>query len=143
MYWGASKLGISQQTIAKNEVRLCGKYGSAIILISHFIPIFGSVIVLPAGALRPNPLRFVVLSIIGSLGSIAAYLFVGYSLAPILESNGQLLTGLVIQNILYLLVAACAAYIVYYSLRKLRQKRAKIIFVRKIEADEMPDSAHG
>ena len=140
LYWGATKLGISQGTIAKSEVRLCGKYGPALLVFSHFIPIFGSVITLPAGVIRTNPLRFATLSLIGSLASAAAYLLLGYSVGSILRGNEQFLSGLVIQNILYALAVACAVYIAYYSLRKLKWERAKTAFMRKIAADEIPDS---
>jgi membrane protein DedA with SNARE-associated domain len=139
IYWAATKLGISQGTLAKSEVRLCGRHGSAILVFSHFIPIFGSVITLPAGALRTNPLRFAMLSLLGFLLSSAAYLALGYSVGSILRGNELFLSGLVIQNIFYLLAAASATYIAYYSLRKLRQKRKGTLFVRKIEADEMPE----
>jgi membrane protein DedA with SNARE-associated domain len=80
-------------------------------------------------------LRFVALTLIGSLGSAAVYLLVGYSLGPILVSNGQILTALITQNILYALAIVCAAYTAYYSMRKLKQKRATTNFLRKSETE--------
>jgi len=134
VYWWVTKLGIGQRSLAKNEIRLCGKYGSAIILLSRFIPIFGSAIVLPAGALRMNPLRFASLSLVGSLASTATYLFLGYSVGPFLQRYEILLSGLAVRNALFALAIAGAAYLAYYSLRKLKRERAETVFIKKISS---------
>ena len=142
VYWGATRLGLSQRTLAKNEIRLCGKYGSALVLLSRFVPFFGSAIALPASALRMNMARFVFLSLIGSVASTMLYLFIGYSVGPIMKQNEIFLSGLVVQNILVALAVVCSVYIGYYSLRRWKQKRNEKSFLRKtgilLEASESP-----
>ncbi|MCL5067936.1 MAG: DedA family protein, partial [Thaumarchaeota archaeon] len=131
-YLIASKLGLSQKTLAKSEVRLCGRNGPALVLVSQFIPIFGSLAVVPAGALRMSFSKFTLMSSIGSLGATSAYVLLGYALGPLILPYKEILTSIVIQNILYALVVGLVAYGAYYSLRKFRQKRAKSIFVQKV-----------
>ena len=131
IYWGATKLGISQRTLAMNEIRLCSRNGPGLILVSRFIPIFGSLIVLPAGALKVSFSRFALMSLVGSIGATSAYIFLGYFLGPVLLRYNELLSSIVIQNIFYALVIACSVFVAYYALRKLREKRAKQDFDQK------------
>ncbi len=132
IYWGATKLGIGQKTLAKNEVRLCGRNGSLFIFLSRFVPIFGSLIVLPAGALRMSFSRVALMSLIGSVTATTVYVFLGYALGPLLLRYNNLLSSLVIHYILYALVVAFVIYGAYYAIRKLRQRRAKVVFAQKI-----------
>lgn len=131
VYWGATKLGISQKTLAKSEVRLCGKNGPLLIFLSRFIPIFGSAIVLPAGALRMSFSKVALMSLLGSVGATSAYVLLGYVLGPVILPYKNILSSIVIQNILYALVLAFALYVTYYGIRKLSNRRAKEIFVQK------------
>ena len=138
-YWWLAKIGVSQKTIARNEVRLCGKNGSALILVSRFVPILGAAIFPSAAALKMNELRLVGLSLIGSLFSASAYLAAGYYLGPILERNEQLLSSLVIQYVFYGMALALAIYLAYFALRKLKERRAKNIFLRETEVRRLRD----
>jgi membrane protein DedA with SNARE-associated domain len=136
IYWAAAKLGITQKTLAKNEIRLCGKHGSLLIVISRFLPIYGSTIVIPAGTLQMNPVRFTLLSLVGSVASSAFFTLVGYSIGPVLQQNNNYLSELAIEYILYALVIGVAAYVGFYTLRTLKQKRAEALFLRKMAASQ-------
>lgn len=131
IYWVATKLGVSQKSLARSEVRLCGRYGSALIVLSSFLPLFGSTIALPAAAVRTRTLRFMFLSIVGALCSTAAYILLGYSLAPIIIEYNSFLTNIVIGYVLYALALVCAAYIGYYALKLLKKRKGEKTFVEK------------
>lgn len=135
LYWVATRIGISQRMLAKNEVRLCGKYGSLLIALSRFVPIFGTAVVVPAGALRIDSARFAVFALLGSIGSTIVYLLLGYSVAPFVEQNNAFLSGLIVRYVLYGLAAVCVGYISYFSLRLLRRRRARSVFVRTAAAN--------
>ena len=132
IYWGATKLGVGQNTLAKNEVRLCGRNGPLLLFFSRFVPIFGSLIVLPAGALRMSFSRVALMSLIGSLAATSAYVFLGYAFGPLLFRYNYFISSLVIRYILYAMVAAFALYGAYYAFRMFRQRRAKEMFAKKI-----------
>lgn len=134
IYWVATKLGISQRRLARNEVRLCGRHGSALIVLSSFVPVLGSAIALPAGAVKIGRVRFMSLTLLGALGSTLAYMLVGYFASPIILDYKSIITNLVIQYVFYALAAACAAYLGYYLFRTIRQKRARTVFVEKAAA---------
>lgn len=131
VYWGAQKIGISQATLAKNEVRLSQRYGSLLILAARFFSILGGGIVLSAAGLRMNIWRFAAISLVGSLVSTSLYLSLGYVLAPVVQTNEQALSVFITQNLAYIIGAACLAYLGYYSLRKLMHNRAKAEFMKK------------
>ena len=131
-YWWLTKLGVGQSTIARNELRLCGKYASALVIVSRFIPVFRSTMIVSAGGLRKNPLKFASLCFAGSLGSTAAYSLFGYLLGPTLLLNEEYFTVIAIKYCVFALFAVSLIYVAYFLLRWLRKIRKESTFVRKI-----------
>ena len=101
------------------------------IFLSSFVPAFGSIIALPAAAVRTSTLKFVLLSLAGAVGSTTVYVLLGYSFSPILLEYNNFLSNLAIEYILYLFALVCAAYIGYYALKTLKVMRAKHVFIEK------------
>src|SRR5208283_681025 len=93
IYAVAGKLGISKKSLTTSEAWLSGKYGSALIFAARFVPGIRSSISLPAGALKMNPLRFSLMTLIGSFGWSAALIYIGYSAGPLWKSSEVAVTN--------------------------------------------------
>lgn len=143
VYWGATKMGVSQATLAKNEIRLSGKYGSLIVLFSRFLPIYGSSLTISAGGLKMNLWKLFAISLFGSLASMSLYLSIGYWAGPLVQSNEVLAPGFIADNLAYVLAAAVCVYLAYYLLRWWKERRAEAKFIAKLGPEVEEEDPRG
>ncbi len=119
VYAAAGKLGISQKTLAKSEVWLSGRYGSALIFVARFVPGIRSSISLPAGALKMNPFRFSLMTLIGTFGWCAALVYIGYSAGPLWQSSEIAITNAIIHALPYAIGLASGIFVTYFAIRSI------------------------
>ena len=118
IYSIASKLGVTQATLAKSEVWLSGRYGTLLIFGSRFVPGIRSSISIPAGVLKMNTLRFALATLFGTLGWSLLLMTFGYVAGPVWQASGDFLVG-EFENVLpYFVVVAAAAFVAIYAIRK-------------------------
>ncbi len=110
----ATRLGVNQSTLARSENWLSGRFGSAIVLAARFVPGIRSSISIPAGALKMNPVRFTVVTFLGSLAWSVMLMFLGYSTGPLWMSSGAIITNTFLQVIPYVIALVSSCYIIYY-----------------------------
>ncbi len=124
VYSVARRLGISQGTLARSEVWLSGRYGSAIILAARFVPGLRSSISIPAGVLRMNPVRFATTTLIGSFGWSALLMYLGYSAGPLWVASENIITNAFIQALPYAVAIVSSGFIINYMVQKTLVLRA-------------------
>jgi membrane protein DedA with SNARE-associated domain len=117
IYSFANRVGIGREKIARLERWMSGRYGSSIVLSARFVPGIRSSISIPAGSLRMNLTRFLLITLIGSFGWSVLLMYVGYSASPFLPKLASL----------FLSAASCAltvtgiGYIAYFAIMKNHQ----------------------
>jgi membrane protein DedA with SNARE-associated domain len=84
------------------------------IFIARFVPVLRAVISIPAGVLKMDLKRFVLMTLLGSFVWSAALLYLGYTAGALWNTAYASSTSAVSNLILVLLAVFSAAYVAYY-----------------------------
>lgn len=115
--WG-KRLHFNQMDLEKTE-RWFARYQGRAVLICRFVPIVRSLISIPAGITRMQPMRFFSLTLLGSLGWNAILILLGQSAGSAWQ-NGLAYIGWY-SKIILATAAIVAIYLLYRSYRKKRK----------------------
>jgi len=114
VYSLATKMGISQKTLAKWEVRISGKYGSGFVLAARFVPGIRASITLVAGVLRMKLGRFSLMTLLGSFGWSATLIYLGLSTGPLWKASGSAFIATMSNDLPAAMLVAATSYILVF-----------------------------
>jgi len=122
VYGFAKKIGVSENSLTKSEAWLSGKGGVLLIFIARFIPGIRSSISLPAGVLKMEPIRFSLMTFIGTLGWSLLLIFIGYSTGRYWPVEVASFSGLLSQAVLYAVAVTSIFYVTLFLITFLRRR---------------------
>lgn len=115
--WG-KRLHFNQTDLEKTE-RWFARYQSRAVLICRFVPIVRSLISIPAGITKMQPMLFFSLTLLGSLGWNTILILLGQSAGSAWQNGLAYISWY--SMIILTAVAIVAIYLLYRSYRKKRQ----------------------